>query len=73
MAQTLTAGILQQAALMRNDESVLIYIQGRDCVAIEAPVITDDVIYHTRNALHVSRRLLVRHCTIKRLMSFALK
>ena len=36
MAQTLTAGILQQAALMRNDESVLIHIQGRDCVAIEA-------------------------------------
>ena len=36
MAQTLTAGILQQAALMRNDESVLIHIQGRDCVATEA-------------------------------------
>ena len=36
MAQTLTAGILEQAALMRNYETILIQIQGRDCVAIEA-------------------------------------
>ena len=36
VAQTLTAGILEQAARMRNDESILIHIQGRDCVAIEA-------------------------------------
>lgn len=36
VAQTLTAGILEQAALMRNYETILIQIQGRDCVAIEA-------------------------------------
>jgi hypothetical protein len=36
VAQTLTAGILEQAALMRNYKTILIQIQGRDCVAIEA-------------------------------------
>lgn len=36
MAESLTAGVLQEAALKRNDESILIHIQGRDCVAIEA-------------------------------------
>ena len=35
-AQTLTAGILRQAALLRNDESILVHIRGRDCVAVEA-------------------------------------
>ena len=36
MAESLTAGVLQEAALKKNDESILIHIQGRDCVAIEA-------------------------------------
>ena len=36
LAQTLTAGVLEQAALMRNDESILVHIRGQDCVAIEA-------------------------------------
>jgi hypothetical protein len=31
-----TAGRLEKAALLRNDESILIHIRGRDCVAIEA-------------------------------------
>ena len=36
LAQTLTAGILEEAAKIRNDESILIHIRGRDCVALEA-------------------------------------
>ena len=32
----MNAGLLQKAAEMRNDESVLIHIRERDCVAIEA-------------------------------------
>ena len=36
MAQTLTAGVLQKAAELRNDDSILVHIRGRDCVAIEA-------------------------------------
>jgi hypothetical protein len=35
-AQTLTAGNLEQAAMLRNDESVLVHIRGKDCVAVEA-------------------------------------
>ena len=34
--QTLNAGILEKAAMQRNDESILVHILGRDCVAIEA-------------------------------------
>ena len=36
LAQTVTTGRLEKAALLRNDESILIHIRGRDCVAIEA-------------------------------------
>ena len=36
VAQTLTAGILEKAAALRNDDSILVHIRGRDCVAIEA-------------------------------------
>jgi hypothetical protein len=36
LAQTVTARRLEEAALLRNDESILIHIRGRDCVAIEA-------------------------------------
>ena len=36
LAQTLTAGVLEQAALMRNDESILVHIREQECVAIEA-------------------------------------
>ena len=36
VAQTLTAGILEKAATLRNDDSILVHIRGRDCVAIEA-------------------------------------
>ena len=32
----LTAGVFEQAALRRHDESILVHFQGRDCVAIEA-------------------------------------
>lgn len=28
--------MLEKAALLRNDESILVHIRGRDCVAIEA-------------------------------------
>ena len=36
VAQTLNAGILEESATIRKDESVLLHIKGRDCVAIEA-------------------------------------
>ena len=36
LAQTLTAGKLLQAAAMKNDEAILLQLQGRDCVAVEA-------------------------------------
>ena len=36
LAQTLTAGVLEQAALMKKDKSILVHIRGQDCVAIEA-------------------------------------
>ena len=36
LAQTLTAGVLEDAANVRNDESILIHIRGKDCVALEA-------------------------------------
>ena len=36
VAQTLTAGILEKAATLKNDESILLHIRGKDCVAIEA-------------------------------------
>ena len=36
VAQTLTAGILEKAATLKNDESILLHICGKDCVAIEA-------------------------------------
>ena len=32
----MTARRLEEAALLRNDQSILIHICGRDCVAIEA-------------------------------------
>ena len=35
-AQTLSAGNLEQAAILRNDESILVHIRGKDCVALEA-------------------------------------
>ena len=36
MAQTLTAGVLLEAALLKRDDSILVHIDGKDCVAIEA-------------------------------------
>ena len=36
VAQTLSAGLLQKAAEVKNDESIIVHIRGRDCVAIEA-------------------------------------
>ena len=36
VAHTLNASLLQKVAEMRNDESALIHIRERDCVAIEA-------------------------------------
>lgn len=36
LAQTKMAELLFKAAEMRNDESVLLHIRGKDCVAIEA-------------------------------------
>ena len=36
LAQTLTAGVLEEVAKISNDESILIHIRGKDCVALEA-------------------------------------
>jgi hypothetical protein len=36
VAQTLTAGVLLEAALLKRDDSILVHINGKDCVAIEA-------------------------------------
>ena len=36
LAHTLDAGILERAAMQRNDESILVHIHERDCVVIEA-------------------------------------
>ena len=36
VAQTLTAGVLEEAAMLRNDEGILVHIRARDCVAVEA-------------------------------------
>lgn len=36
MAQTITAGALQEAAKLHNDTDLLREIAGKDCVAIEA-------------------------------------
>ena len=37
MAQTITAGVLQEAAKLHNDTDLLREIAGKDCVAIEVP------------------------------------
>ena len=36
MAQTLDGGKLKEAAERRQDETILVHIRGKDCVAVEA-------------------------------------
>ena len=36
LAQTITAGRIQKAAEITNDENILVHIRGKDCIAIEA-------------------------------------
>ena len=57
VAQTLNAGILEKSASIRKDESILVHIEGRDCVAIE-------VQYHER-CYQMYTKILTRTPKIK--------
>ena len=54
MAQTITAGALQEAAKLHNDTDLLREIAGRDCVAIE-------VRYHKKCYLQYTKILTRKH------------
>ena len=51
LAQTLTAGVLEQAALMRNDESILVHIRGQNAWQSRQDT-TDVAIKRTQGVFH---------------------
>ncbi len=53
LAHTLTAGLLKDAAESRNDESILVHIRNKDCVAVEAK-------YHRKCYYRYVRGLLAK-------------
>ena len=55
LAQTITAGRIQQAAELKNDESVLVHIRGKDCVAIEVRYHRKCYYKYTKSVLNLKK------------------